>query len=190
MKKFLALFLALVLCVSLCSCDLSFLMKGKETEESGKPPVETENVEEDTTFEPGKAVNAGDLEVKFISVRFAEEVVPENNSGFYVTYKAAEGKTYLVGEAEVKNNGSSAVTCDKVGTLSATLDKVTYSAFIIAKDEKGSFAYANITEIPSGKSVKVKWLIEVPKGKEESAWAMSFVSGEKTYTYTHNKVTE
>ena len=168
MLKYLSLLVILfnVLLIGGCSADVDPANQQTSLEQQTD---EQDNSEEEKAIGDGDVIKTESLELTLNKVAFSHDVLPEELNTVYTHYEADEGKVYIDVAVSVKNLDKSALSCDKVMTVSADYnDGYQYSAFPIVEDDKTGFTYSNISVIDPLETRGMRFLIDCPAEVEDS----------------------
>lgn len=120
---------------------------------------------------------------EFLDYKFIDKVVPSNTNGFYNYYEVGNSdNTYLAMEFLVTNYQEDEKDIDTFLSARATfMGKYKYTGFPVGEDEETSLSsYAEITPLSS---MKVYYLIEVPKTVMDEDYEVSVMFNKKEYLF-------
>lgn len=122
--------------------------------------------------------------VSFKSVKFTDDLLPSNTSGFYTHYNVDDSSnTYLVVSFDVTNTQSTAREVDSFVNVTATfMNKYTYTGFIIAEDTDGK-GFSSYEDLDPLSTRKVHCLIEIPKSVKDSAYELCITFAGDEYLF-------
>lgn len=117
-------------------------------------------------------------EITFITAFSTDLLEPPIVSGVHMTYSPADGKTYLVLSADIKNTSSTAAAVDKLigASISSKGNDTQYKAAFFGITEGGS-KIENRPSIDALATKTVYMAFAVPKGSESETYDLLIVDG-------------
>ena len=148
-------------------------------EYSAEKPMKTT-----TLLNVGEVLDEADYaSLTYIGTEFTDDLLPSNTSRYFNHYQIDNtSNTYMVLKFELTNYQSTAIDIDKFIGAKAWFDnKYQYTGFIVAEDSDGAgfSAYSDVSPL---ETVKLFYLIEVPKTVMDMDYEVDVVFNKKTYT--------